>query len=85
MHEHRLPPIAEEPCPTYPCTHSPPRCRAIDLVQPTAAWLIAAPPSNSVRTHSTCPRALAMNSGVAPSVCHAAWHSHQHIAPSRRA
>jgi hypothetical protein len=55
----------------------PPPCRAIELVLPTIAWLIAAPPSNSARTHSTCPFWLAMYSGVNPSVCHATRRSHR--------
>ncbi len=52
--------------------HSPRQCRAIELTQPTFAWLIAAPPSNRARTHSTCPFWLAIHSGVAPVVCDSA-------------
>jgi hypothetical protein len=57
--------------PREPRTHRPPRSRAIHHVLPTIAWLIAAPPSNSARTHSTNPFSLAMYRGVASSVCNA--------------
>jgi hypothetical protein len=52
-------------------------CHAIELAQPTVAWLIAAPMSRSTRTHSTCPLSLAISSGVQPFVCHATRHSHR--------
>jgi hypothetical protein len=55
--------------PNIPAHIQPPQYSAIQNVQPTIAWLIAAPRSNSSRTHSTCPSWLAMNSGVQPSVC----------------
>ncbi len=61
--------------PMKPRAHSPLQCRAIELVLLTSAWLINAPPSNSARTHSTCPFWLAMYSGLDPIICHATRHS----------
>jgi hypothetical protein len=55
--------------PHIPAHTQPPQYSVIQVVQPTIAWLTAAPRSSSVRTHSTCPSKMAMCSGVAPIVC----------------
>jgi hypothetical protein len=55
--------------PHIPAHTQPPQYSAIQVEQPTVARLIAAPRSNSARTHSTCPFLLAIYSGVAPLVC----------------
>jgi hypothetical protein len=73
---------------THPRTHGTPRCRAIEPAQLTSAWLIAAPPSNRARTHSTCPCLLAFFNGVKPFVCNTTRRPHQtsrcHAKPHHR-